>query len=85
MAGDDGLSEYERQRNLNIAANMEVLKSLGLGGGGGHVVPTKQKIKKLKDVSARKPKATGDFAAFCKEKKVRTPTPPAPPCAFPEH
>ena len=46
MAGDDGLSEYERQRNLNIAANMEVLKSLGLGGGGGHVVPTKQKIKK---------------------------------------
>ena len=34
------------------------------------VKEAKQKIKKLKDVSARKPKATGDFAAFCKEKKV---------------
>ena len=32
------------------------------------VKEAKQKIKKLKDVSARKPKATGDFAAFCKEK-----------------
>jgi E3 ubiquitin-protein ligase UHRF1 len=46
MAGDDGLSEYERQRNRNIAANNEVLKSLGLGGGGGHLVPKKQKLKK---------------------------------------
>ena len=45
------------------------------------VKEAKQKIKKLEDVSARKPKATGDFAAFCEEKKVRTPTPPAPPCA----
>ena len=30
----DGLSDYEKQRLANIAANRRVLESLGLGGGG---------------------------------------------------
>ena len=31
----------------------------------------KEQIKELENVSTRKPETTSDFAAFCKEKRVR--------------
>ena len=31
----------------------------------------REQVKKLENVSARKPETTSDFAAFCKEKRVR--------------
>ena len=46
------LSEYEKQRDRAIAANMEVLKSLGLGGGG-HLLPTKHQKQKKQPVKRK--------------------------------
>ena len=62
-------------------AKNAALKRLEEAGKEKHTAKeAKQQTRKLDDVSAYKPKAIGDFVAFCKEEKVCMLTLPASPC-----